>query len=211
MFEVRRIRDDVELAGCQRLRARIYVDEKGWVPSERLVDGCEIDADDATSIHVGAFDGRAGLVGTFRIIPRLDRLPVERMFGVQIPAGLRTAELSRLAVLPDHRDSVIFIALCRWLYRHSLETGLDELYAAVEEPFLHSLESMGFPLLPIGEPRYVYNSWNYPARCRRVDVLSALAAADQDRFFKLAPFFAADEVVLPASRPDIRRRRGHAA
>jgi N-acyl-L-homoserine lactone synthetase len=171
-------RSHIERAACARLRADVYVWERGWIPSTQLVDGLEVDNDDVRSVHLLASRGGAP-VGTARLIlPRVGQpLPVESMLGERLACGHAGAEVSRLAVARHARgDSAVMMALCRGLYEAAVQHGVDDFYAIVENPFHRYLMYLGFPFRPIGATRWVYRSWNFPVRVEVARVGAAVAA-----------------------------------
>ena len=171
-------RSHIERTACARLRADVYVWERGWIPPTQLVDGLELDSDDVRSVHLLASRGGAA-VGTARLIlPRAGRLlPVESMLGERLPCGHAGAEVSRLAVARHARgDSTVMMALCRGLCEAAVQHGVDDFYAIVEKPFHRYLIYLGFPFRPIGGSRWIYRSWNFPVRVEVAHVGAAVAA-----------------------------------
>jgi N-acyl-L-homoserine lactone synthetase len=140
--------------------------ERKWIRPTQLVDGLEVDSDDARSVHLLASRGGAP-VGTARLIlPRGGRpLPVESMLAEARPSGRSAAEVSRLAVARHVRgNSAVMMALCRGLCDSAGHHGIDDFYAIIEEPLHRHLIRLGFPFRPVGSSRWIYRSWNFPAR-----------------------------------------------
>jgi N-acyl-L-homoserine lactone synthetase len=168
----------IERTACARLRADVYVWERGWIPPAQLVHGMERDSDDVRSVHLLASRGGAP-VGTVRLIlPRAGQpLPVESVLGERLPCGHAGAEVSRLAVARHARgDSTVMMALCRGLCEAAGRHGVDDFYAIVEKPFYRYLIYLGFPFRPIGASRWIYRSWNFPVRVEVAHVGAAVAA-----------------------------------
>jgi N-acyl-L-homoserine lactone synthetase len=174
----REARSQSERVACGRLRADIYVWERGWIAPATLVDGLEVDGDDARSIHFLASRGREP-VGTIRLILPHDgqRLPAESLLSEPIPSGRLGAEVSRLAVVPDARgDSAVLMALVGGLCDAAGRCGIDDFYAIVEEPLYRHLVRCGFPFRPAGPMRWVYRSWNFAIRAEVGQVALGVAA-----------------------------------
>lgn len=179
----RRARSKLERWVCARLRADVYVWEKKWIPRGQLVEGLEFDKDDARSVHLLARRGGEP-VGTARLIlPRArEPLPVEAMLAEPLMTDRSGGEVSRLAVARHARgDSAVMMALARGLYEAAVEHGIEDFYALVEEPLHLHLVRLGFPFRPMGPTRWVYRSWNFPARVEAARVAEALAAFEAQR------------------------------
>jgi len=174
-------RSRAERAACARLRADVYVRERGWVPEERVTNGSEADGDDPRSVHLLATRGFEP-VGTVRLILREDGrpLPCEALLEEALPSGRAAAEVSRLAVARRARgDGAVLIALCGRLYSTAVDHGVEDLYAIVEKRLHRHLVGLGFPFRRVGPPRWIYESWNFPvmmevrrARARLLPVLA---------------------------------------
>jgi N-acyl-L-homoserine lactone synthetase len=171
-------RSRIERTACARLRADVYVWERKWIRPTQLVDGLEVDGDDARSVHLLASrDGE--LVGTARLIlPRARQpLPVDSLLTEARPSGRSGGEVSRLAVARHARgDSAVMMVLVRGLYETAVEHGIDDFYAIIEEPFHRYLTRLGLPFRPIGASRWIYRSWNLPVRLEVARVGAAVAA-----------------------------------
>lgn len=92
----------------QRLRYRVFVEEKGWEKPEDHPGGLETDAFDPYSIHAAALDADGAVVGTARMVLNSPQgLPIFRLldnFNGFDPRSRMIAEFSRLCVHPDfHR------------------------------------------------------------------------------------------------------------
>lgn len=173
----REARSHCERVACGRLRAHIYVRERGWIPSARLVDGLEVDSDDARSVHFLATRGTEA-VGTVRLTLLRDGqpLPVEAMLAEPLASGRVAGEVSRLAVVRAGRgDSTVLMSLVRGLCDAAAERGIDDFYAIVEESLYRHLVGLGFPFRPVGPTRWVYRSWNFPVRTEVARASAAVA------------------------------------
>jgi N-acyl-L-homoserine lactone synthetase len=173
----REARSQFDRLACARLRADVYVWERRWVAAARLVDGLEVDGDDARSVHFLASCGREP-VGTVRLILPHDgqRLPVESMLADRDSSGRLGAEVSRLAVVRHARgDSTVLMALVRGLCATAAGREIDDFYAIVEERLHRHLVWLGFPFRPVGPSRWVYRSWNFPVQAEVAGVAAAVA------------------------------------
>lgn len=171
-------RSRLDRAACARLRADVYVWEKKWIPPTQLVDGLEVDGDDARSVHLLA-SRRGEPAGTARLIlPGTGRpLPVESLLAEPLASGRSGGEVSRLAVARHARgDSAVMMVLVRGLYETAVEHDIDDFYALVEEPFHRHLMWLGFPFRPVGPTRWIYRSWNFPVRLEVARLAAPLAA-----------------------------------
>lgn len=188
-YSIRTLRCD-EVAMGQLLRAEVFCHERHWIDPQRLSpDGREADAYDNDAIHGGAFV-EDDMIGTFRLIPAgTPPLPVEAYY--RIPPCQRAVELSRLAVLPEHRLSVAMIGLCRWIYGEAVEFGATHMYALMEFELISQLQNYGFPFKVLRGPHMAYkHSIDFTTVCPVADVVPGLAEADRQHRRKLAPLFA---------------------
>jgi N-acyl-L-homoserine lactone synthetase len=163
VIRCREAREDTDRAACARLRAEVYVREQGWLPDHRVEDDLEVDRDDVRSVHLLARKGFEP-VGTVRLILRGDRhpLPCETLLDAPLPRHCSAAEVSRLAVARKARgDSEVLIALCAGLYSSAVLHGIADLYAMVEKRLHRHLVWLGFPFQRVGQPHWIYESWNY--------------------------------------------------
>lgn len=181
-----------DLRDAGRLRAHVYVDEKGWLSPSVLVDGCEVDADDARAIPllVRTADGTA--IATFRALLRDGApLPVERHAGVSLDPSRRAVECSRLVVHPSWRGGgSVLLALCRLVVSVAEEIGAQDLWALIESPLLAKLHVLGFPFVPVADPVRAYHTDNVAAVMHLEDLPAGLARHQQRHGCALADWFS---------------------
>ncbi|MEU7530730.1 hypothetical protein AB0A74_33715 [Saccharothrix sp. NPDC042600] len=147
-----------EYAAATRLRANVYIDEQGFLPSDaRDGAGGEHDADDARSVHFGVVEragpGLARLIAVVRLILRErpgDTLPVEHHFPEAFtgaPAATRSCEVSRL--ISRHEDKRVQGAAFGWLMRTAAAWArrhhYRRAYALVEEWLARHCRVLGIP------------------------------------------------------------------
>jgi N-acyl-L-homoserine lactone synthetase len=173
----REVTSERELRECARLRAQVYVWERGWLPASRLHGGLERDDDDDRAIHLLASrNGEES--GTARLILRCggEPLPVESLLdGPLPPLSGAVAEISRLAVAPGARgDSAVLLHLCRGLHAVAVRQGIDDVYAIVEEELYWHLLSLRFPFRRAGAASWTYGSWNFPIVMPVVEAVGGL-------------------------------------
>ena len=176
-----------QLKAAQKIRAEVYL-RMGFLSESDLTDGLDIDEYDDRSIHIGAFDLLGELVGTIRIImPGPVDLSVEKLFG--LTADKRSVEISRYAILEQHRSLAVALGLCRAAYHEIEQLGIDAMYAVLEQELLNDLLWLGFPFEILGGPKRVYNSLNYPTCCKHSEVIACIHERDRKRPQKLAGYF----------------------
>ncbi len=169
-----------ELAAVQRLRAEVYV-EQGFLHPDQLVGGLDLDGQDHRAVNLGAFEiGSGDLVGSFRLIFRDGTLlPIEEQYGLQLDAKT-PIELSRLAVARPHRATALSIGLWKAAFDVAADAEVDYAFAIIENPLFSMLNRLGLPFVKIGEPLVIYNTLNWPARCRAADLLPSMMSVRPD-------------------------------
>jgi N-acyl-L-homoserine lactone synthetase len=182
--------EDVRAAA--RLRGRVYVEEKRWLPAAVLVDGGELDADDARAVPLLVRAGDGTAIATFRVLrPAGAPLPVERLAGVTLDPGRRPVECSRLVVDPSWRGGgAVLLALCRLVVSVAQDLGAQDLWALVEQPFLARLQHLGFPFQARTGPVRAYDSDNVAAVMRLEDLPAGLRGHQRRHGCALADWFA---------------------
>jgi N-acyl-L-homoserine lactone synthetase len=202
-----------EYAAARELRARVYIDEKGFLTeAERDEHGLESDADDARAVHFAVVEnqGEAApplVVGTSRLILKVgsaddgdNRLPVEKYFPEVFdgsPAPDRSVEVSRfIARHPDKRTQrLISLSLMRamvdWTRTHLHRPG----YAIVEESLASMLDAMDLPYTKLADPKLLprYQTENMPIQLEPDEILRRsrpdlhVGSAAARSFFRDAP------------------------
>jgi N-acyl-L-homoserine lactone synthetase len=180
-----------ELRAAGELRARVYVEEKHWLPPSVLVEGCEVDADDARAVPLLVRAGDGTAIATFRVLrPEGVPLPVERYAGVTRDPERRAVECSRLAVDRSWRGGgAVLLALCRLVVSVSDELGAQDLWALLEPPLLRRLQMLGLPFVEVSGPVRAYDSDNVAAVMRREDLPAGLARHQRVHGCALADWF----------------------
>jgi N-acyl-L-homoserine lactone synthetase len=154
-ISVGRAADGAELDQCARMRLETGV-AMGWVRPEDHPDGREADEHDAAAVHLVCREG-GRVVGCVRIVaPGADGLlPLERELGVRVPVTGRTAELGRLATLPERRGAAGLAAVAGlmaagWLEARAL--GFGDVAGAATPATLALYRALGMRLVELGPP-----------------------------------------------------------
>jgi N-acyl-L-homoserine lactone synthetase len=204
------VRHPEQYAIAQRIRAAVYVDEMGFLEPDHIdATGREVDAHDGHACHLSVVEAptvmrSARVIGTIRLIVKADewrRLPIEQDFPdafVTTPAIVPAVEVSRF--IARHEDPatqhLVAIALIRGVIYQSLSRGIDTAYFEIELPLLRLLESLGIPMIQIGEAREVNEPGGartlYPLRTPLADVPNAVTTDESGRF-SLRDFFQREE------------------
>lgn len=202
-FDVQRIdKEDSDLwLKMGKLRAKVYVEERLFLEPEVLDEnGAEFDEYDEKADHFVSLNDQGDVIGTIRIIhrPENDKLPSEKIFGVDLPNGSR--EVSRIMVdcrVPRKLQSMVTMSLLRAAIKAAPEDE-DEAYAIIEPPMFRYLDAVvGVKLQTVAEPRYIeeYNSINQVVSMRPHEMTSQIHNRDKSKRpplgfpEKLAPFF----------------------
>ncbi|MEU6852638.1 GNAT family N-acyltransferase [Actinacidiphila alni] len=127
-----------EVRAAQRLRYRVFAEEKGAVLHTPLA-GHDIDAFDAYVDHLIVTDRATGeVVGTYRLLPpgRSRRLYADGEFDLTALDGLRgnLVETGRACVHPDHRDGTVINLMWSGLARYVLLSGHRYLAGCASVP-----------------------------------------------------------------------------
>ena len=156
-FVVRTLRDG-ELKRAYRFRHKVFAETLKWVPASP--DGEEMDLYDLWGKTVGVLGRDGALLGMARLLPSSGMFMLEKDFGALLPDGYRirkaqdTAEITRLAVDPDIRDTKlstrIMLSVLKGIYQWAVQNEIRYYYLEVEHRFLRALRILGFPCEPIG-------------------------------------------------------------
>ena len=157
-FLVKTLKEEPDLQQAYRLRHRVFAETLQWVrPTD---DGKEMDLYDLWGVTVGLFGSDGALLGMARLLPSVGKFMLENEFGVLLPEDYAirkerdTAEITRLAVNPDIRDSKlstkIMLGVLKGIYQWAVENEIRYYYLEVEHRFLRALRMLGFPCEPIG-------------------------------------------------------------
>lgn len=155
---IKTLTDEAELQQAYRLRHRVFAETLQWVPPTD--DGKEMDMYDLWGVTVGVFGCDGTLLGMARLLPASGKFMLENDFGALLHEGYAirkeqdTAEITRLAVNPDIRDSKlstrILLGVLKGIYQWAVENDIRYYYLEVEHRFLRALRMLGFPCEPIG-------------------------------------------------------------
>ncbi len=127
-----------EIRAAQRLRHRVFAEEKGAVLDSPL-PGHDIDAFDDLVDHLIVTERASGeVVGTYRLLPpgRSERLYSDGEFDLGALQGLRDTlvETGRACVHPDHRDGAVINLMWSGLARYVLLSGHRYLAGCASVP-----------------------------------------------------------------------------
>lgn len=183
-----------------QLRARTYVDRKGFLPADVLDEnGSEFDEYDDYSDHFVAVDGNNEVIGTIRIIHRPDdgQLPCEKIFETNVSDG--KCEVSRIMV--DEKISMdiqpyVTLSLLRAAIK-AAPSDEPEAYAIIELSMYRYLNDViGIKLKTVAESRFIeeFNTENLLVSLQPHLATAQINERDKLRrpIFKerlLAPFF----------------------
>jgi N-acyl amino acid synthase of PEP-CTERM/exosortase system len=159
---------------AQRLRYRVYCEERGFEPGN---NGLEQDEFDPASRHILVRSRQTGAVlGTVRVVlsdTGLDGFPMgracERWILRPLPA-MSTGEISRLVLERERRGvsaaagALMRLSLIRGLVQISAEHELTHWCAIMERPLLRLLRATAIHFLPVG-PVVRYHGSRQPAVC----------------------------------------------
>ncbi len=173
----------VEIAGfpddileVQRLRFRIYCEERGFEPGK---DGLEQDAFDPAARHVLVRSRVTGVVlGTVRVVFSTDEkglngFPMQRVCEPWVLASMPlsfTGEISRFALTRDREGvspaaaALMRLSLVRGLVQVSAENKLTHWCAIMERTLLRLLRATAIHFVPVG-PTVRYHGIRQPAVC----------------------------------------------
>jgi len=164
-FIVKNLIDEREKIQAHRLRHRIFCQELGWVPQS--TDMLEIDDYDDSAVFLGVFDEQDKLVAFLRFVLPEKTFMIEKTFSSLI--GLEhkirkekdTAEISRLCIVPEARNNIIYgnfgihtisMFLYKGVYHWCNRNGIRYLYLVAEHKVYRLLYAKGFPCKMIGAP-----------------------------------------------------------
>lgn len=180
---------------CGRLRARIYVDEKGWMTPEDAPDGILRDRYDNHAIDFLIRDQEGDAAATARaVLPGTHGLPVQETFGLILEEGRQAAEPGRFVVVPKYRTSrsgsaEVTEALACSVARELLRREIDDMYAELEGWLMERFRSMGFPFEQVSDYKEHIGPPTMAARCRLEEVYPAMLKSDQERVTQRAFLF----------------------
>jgi N-acyl-L-homoserine lactone synthetase len=179
------VRSPEQLLEAQRLRFRVYCEERGFEPG---TDGLEQDAFDPTSRHVVVRSRATGAVlGTVRIVlsnpaTGLSGFPMRQACEPWVLSPLpiaSTGEISRFALTRDRAGvspaaaALMRLCLIRGLVQLSAETELTHWCAIMERTLLRLLRATGIHFVAVG-PTVEYHGTRQPAVCGIANMLNRM-------------------------------------
>jgi N-acyl-L-homoserine lactone synthetase len=163
-----------EVLEAQRLRYRVYCEERGFEPGS---NGLEQDEFDPASRHILVRSRHSGAVlGTVRVVlsdTGLDGFPMRRACEPWILRPLpavSTGEISRFALARERpgisaaAGALMRLALVRGIVQISAEHELTHWCAIMERPLLRLLRATAIHFMPVG-PVVDYHGSRQPAVC----------------------------------------------
>ncbi len=152
-IEVRLARSSGEIDAAQRLRYRVFYQEWGAHPDQRMCETQrDIDAYDATMDHLIVIDhsrsaGDGQVVGNYRLL-RHDRLGARGRFyssrefdiGLLLASDQRLLELGRSCVLREYRSLPILQLLWRAIAGYVADHGIEVMFGCAS---LHGTDPHG--------------------------------------------------------------------
>lgn len=177
LFDVRIARSPEDVRTAQHLRFAAYCLDKEYLDARQYDDQCEVDEDDARSVHaLLEFRPTAAPVGSIRLILPPRRFPVERVTGRDFVRELpgaerhRIAEISRMCLtrryLPDldalgeadgeaagkRAMSYAILSLFRAVIHISREHGITHWCGMMSPAVLRGSRRLGVHFEHIGRP-----------------------------------------------------------
>lgn len=150
MLQFRQATTEQEIEHIQRLRYRVYCDEKQFIDGSQFPDQRERDLYDQYATHFLLADSDAPerLIGCFRIILSNPLgFPLETEFGFRLDRGIRqhTAEMSRMIVDPQYRgnNSELFRAMIKTGYLFCRQHHARFFIAGVEQYLWEKFKQLG--------------------------------------------------------------------
>ncbi|HEX2965043.1 MAG TPA: acyl-homoserine-lactone synthase [Syntrophorhabdaceae bacterium] len=223
-FTVKNLTNDDEKTEAYRLRHRIFAEELGWVPRSRTL--MERDNYDRNAVDLGVFDGRNILVAYVRLIPPGSSFMIEKEFSSLIGPwhDIRkhndTAELSRLCVLPDARNSSVrgnfgvhhvSMFLYKGVYLWCARNNVRYVYVVVENKIYRMFMAKGFPCRLAGEPFAMSDGCVAVAAMIDFEELVAVNTLKRPEFIKWFTRNQSNHFVAPLQQPEFYLQPGASA
>lgn len=179
------VRTPGQLLEAQRLRFRVYCEERGFEPG---TNGLEQDAFDPASRHVLVRSRATGAVlGTVRVVladpaSGLNGFPMRQACEPWVLSPLpiaSTGEISRFALTRDRAGvspaaaALMRLCLIRGVVQLSAECELSHWCAIMERTFLRLLRATGIHFVAVG-PTVEYHGTRQPAVCGIANMLSRM-------------------------------------
>ncbi len=170
MLYFKAVETEEELRESYRLRYRIYCLERKWLHPENYPEKEERDDFDRVSAHFIALDKDRDVVGTIRLIlPPGGNPPLPIVRHPNVASGMidaeKSAEISRLTVIPELRNGDVALGLYRIMYNYSMRVRLRKWYIVVNPGFLYMLNRLRFRFSPLAEGADYFGDETVPAQC----------------------------------------------
>lgn len=137
-----------------KLRYKVYCEEIGYLPKERYPNLKEIDQFDDYSIVFVAKDLKNKIVGSIRIVPNKEHLLPTEEFHPEFEQYVRnlgkSAEISRLVVLPKYRGGAVTFGLIKTVILYALKNNI--LFYLLSCSLRHEEIYKKFGFKRIGQP-----------------------------------------------------------
>lgn len=180
---------------CGRLRAQVYIEEKGWMGPEDAPEGVLRDRHDRHAIDFIIRDHQGDIAGTSRaVMPGRHALPVEETFGLVLEEGRAAAEPGRFVVVPKYRTSrsgsaEVTEALACSVARELIRRDIKDIYAELEGWLMERFRDMGFPFEQVSDYKEHIGPPTMAARCRVEEIYPAMVEKDCNRVVQRAWLF----------------------
>lgn len=164
------------------IRYEVYCLECGFEDSLRFKSEIEFDEYDLSAIHFIAFDD-TNAIGTVRMVFSSEGFPLEKhckIEHIKLPYQ-ELAEISRLAVLKQYRNSEIYLGLWRAVYQESKRLEIFYWYVFMEKKLFRLLRKYGIIFEQIGKG-VDYNGLRIPFFAK-IDVLEQSMAKNKPELF----------------------------
>ncbi len=146
---------EAEIRKCQKIRWRVYAKELNIINKDRE-DAIDVDKYDKNSIHFLAKENKKS-IGTVRLIlSESKEFRAVTIFGDTIlpeeVSSEHIAEISRLCVMPDKRNSLVSLQLIRSCLQFCQDNDINYIIAALDKNLLKAAQKRGIDISPIGPP-----------------------------------------------------------
>jgi N-acyl-L-homoserine lactone synthetase len=157
-------------------RYNLYCEEYKLLNKDEYLDEIETDEFDKNSVFFIAKDYQNNIVGLVRLISSSNCIfPTSEEFNLQevvldlCAEGNEIVEVSRFMVLPQYKETLLMIDLCRAIYIYSIENEVSFWVGCVENWFLKTLQTI-YPVAVVGEPKFCFNAMNYAFIIKLIDL-----------------------------------------
>lgn len=164
-IEFRLARTSAEREAAYRLRYRT-VTERGWQPPVALENELECEAIDERAQHIVGWRGDRAIANLRIMYPKPgQRLPIEHLYGIEVPLAGEVVQVDRICIdrdASDRRGDLLLGLLCgSWqqIYRRGYRyvVGLDTA------GMIRLYERIGLVPTVLGEARLYWGEARYPS------------------------------------------------